>query len=165
MLDSGDTILRLAVATLAGGILGLDRELEAKPIGLRTLALVSLGAATVCVMVLNNPTLTGDTAALSRVMQGTVHGLMTGIGFLGAGLVLQVPTEGRVRFLTSAATIWVTAAIGIACGFGEWLVVGSAMVLALFVLVVLHPFDDWLQARKKMLLKRKHDRDGADRPQ
>jgi len=165
VLEAGDTVLRLGAAALAGGILGLDRELEAKPIGIRTLALVSLGAATVCVMVLNNPAIAGDTAALSRVMQGTVHGLMTGIGFLGAGLVLQVPSEGRVRFLTSAATIWVTAALGIACGFGEWLVVITAMILALVILVVLHPFDDWLQARKKMLLKRKRDQTGSSDPQ
>ncbi len=164
MLEPAEIILRLGAAALAGGALGLDRELEAKPIGIRTLGLVSLGAASVCVTVLNNPILGGDTAAQSRVIQGTVHGVMTGIGFLGGGLVLQIPSERRVRFLTSAATIWVTAALGLACGFGEWSVVLSATAIALFLLVVMHPFDEWISRRKAKLRARKGHADGPPPP-
>jgi putative Mg2+ transporter-C (MgtC) family protein len=165
VLEPTEILIRLGAATVAGAALGLDRELEAKPIGIRTLSLVSLGAATICVAALNDPSWAGNPDARSRVVQGLIQGVMAGIGFLGAGLILQVPEERRVKFLTSAATVWVTAALGIACGLGQWVVVGVAIGLSLGVLVVLRPFDDWLQQRKTKMRARKIAQDAKTRPE
>lgn len=165
MLEPGEILIRLGAATLAGAALGLDRELEAKPIGIRTLSLVSLGAATICVAALNDPVWVGHPDAQSRVVQGLIQGVMAGIGFLGAGLILQLPEERRVKFLTSAATVWVTAALGVACGLGQWGVAAIAIGLALGVLVVLRPFDDWLQRRKDKIRRQKTARERDSSPE
>jgi putative Mg2+ transporter-C (MgtC) family protein len=149
VLEPTEILLRLGAATLAGALLGLDRELAAKPIGIRTLALVSLGSAAVCIAATDQEIFTGEPDALSRVMQGAIQGVLSGIGFLGAGVVLQQPSEQRVKYLTSAATVWVTACLGIACGIGAWWVVGGATALALFLLVVIHPIDRWLERRAR----------------
>lgn len=147
MLEPTEIALRLGAATLVGAAFGLDRELSAKPIGIRTLALVALGSASVCIAATDQEIFFGHPDALSRVMQGAIQGVLSGIGFLGAGVVLQKPDEHRVKFLTSAATVWVTACLGIACGLGAWWVAGCATALALILLVVVHPLDDWLERR------------------
>jgi putative Mg2+ transporter-C (MgtC) family protein len=128
-----EVMLRLLAATAAGSILGLNRELTQKPAGLRTHALVSLGSALVTVSALqlgvaNNVT---HADAASRVIQGVV----AGIGFIGGGVILHA--DGRnVRGLTTAATIWVAAALGISCGIGQWHIAGMAAGIALAVLVL-----------------------------
>ena len=111
-----DIVLRLGSAILIGGAIGLNRDLHHKPTGMRTLGLVALGSTLAVLGV------AGDPAAVSRVVQG----IITGIGFLGAGVILHRPTGGKVHGLTTAATIWVTAAIGVLCGIAAWpiLVVG-----------------------------------------
>jgi putative Mg2+ transporter-C (MgtC) family protein len=125
MIDAADAILRLTAATLAGGALGLDRELRGKPTGVRTMGIVALGSALIVLASQHQGT---DPAAASRVMQG----LITGIGFLGAGVILRNPTDKKVHGLTTAAAIWLTACIGAACGAGAWpLVVASAVLVAL----------------------------------
>lgn len=135
--------LRLAAAVGAGALIGLDRELRHKPAGLRTLALVSLGAA---VFILE----TVDTAqgistdGTSRVIQGVV----TGVGFLGAGAILRGTSEESVRGLTTAASIWLSAATGIACGLAQWPLVASACALGLLVLLIT-PVERALHNRRK----------------
>lgn len=72
-------------------------------------------------------------------------GVLTGIGFLGAGVVLLDRSAGRIRGLTTAASVWVTAALGIACALASWVLIALGMSLALFLLVALHPLERWLE--------------------
>jgi putative Mg2+ transporter-C (MgtC) family protein len=127
-----DAVVRMLVAMLIGCVIGIDRDLHGKPTGMKTLALVSLGAciATMCAQgfSMSRP----EIADVSRAVQGIV----TGVGFLGAGVILQNPRENRVRGLTTAASIWVTAAVGIVCGLGVWSVALIAMVLMIALLIV-----------------------------
>lgn len=130
-----DVVIRLLAATGIGGAIGLNRELTRKPAGLRTHALVALGSAlaTVSALQFGSPMEATHVDAVSRVIQGVI----AGIGFLGGGVILH--TEGRnVVGLTTAATIWVAAALGISCGLGQWRVAGVAVLIALTVLVVGH---------------------------
>jgi putative Mg2+ transporter-C (MgtC) family protein len=141
-----EAMLRVLAATAAGGIIGLNRELTRKPAGLRTHALVALGASLVTVSALQlgvGPDRTHADAA-SRVIQGVI----AGIGFLGGGVILHA--DGRnVKGLTTAATIWVAAALGISCGIGQWHIAGMTAGLALVVLVVGQPIEDALHRFRK----------------
>lgn len=133
--DTRELALRLVAATLSGAIVGLNRDLHNKPAGLRTHALVGLGAALlVSVAMALTPT---DFAGATRVIQGIV----TGIGFLGAGVILHRNDEIGVHGLTTAATIWVTAAVGIACGAGYWAAALSTMAILLLVLLAGGPVE------------------------
>jgi len=142
-----DALLRLGAATVAGIAIGINRDLSHKPIGMRTLALVALGAAAVTVAAIQFSVLERDPDALSRVVQGVIQGIMAGISFIGAGVILRDAKAGEVSGLTTAATVWVTAALGIACGLGAWAIVAATLALALLVLAGLHRADTWL-ARK-----------------
>lgn len=132
-----EILVRLLAAAIAGGLLGIDRDLEQKPIGFRTLALVSLGAALITVATIRIDGIYENKDALSRVLQGLIQGLMAGIGFIGAGVILRRPELQIVQGLTTAATVWVTAALGICCGLGAWDVALAGAALALFILVVM----------------------------
>ena len=134
-------ILRLLAAAGAGVALGYPREMVDKPIGMRTLALVSLGAATVAIAAMRQIDVVHQADAASRVLQGIVQGLMVGVGFIGAGVILRDTSTNRVHGLTTATTVWIAAALGIACALAEWLVAGVALVLALIILVVLKRFE------------------------
>jgi putative Mg2+ transporter-C (MgtC) family protein len=129
-----DTILRLGAATLAGIIIGINRDLADKPIGMRTLGLVALGAAVVSMAAIQYHNLADQPDALSRVVQGIIQGIMGGISFIGAGVILRDPKARTVEGLTTAATVWVTAAFGIACALAAWHIVAVATVLALLLL-------------------------------
>ena len=124
-MDTLDIAVRLGVATLVGIILGLNRDLHGKATGVRTLGLVSLGSA-LAVLSINK----GSSAEASRVIQGIV----TGVGFLGAGVIVRNAKGHLVHGLTTAACVWVTACIGAACAIAEWQVV---VLGAVFVLVIL----------------------------
>ena len=126
---------RLGGAVLAGAILGVNRDLHRKPAGLRTHALVCLGSAVVVVIVASMTDAGAD--AVSRVIQGVV----TGVGFIGAGVILHHDTEHRVEGLTTAASIWLAAALGVACGSGHWITVLLALALTLGVLVFGGPIE------------------------
>jgi putative Mg2+ transporter-C (MgtC) family protein len=136
---------RLAVATLIGCVLGLDREMRDKPAGLRTHALVTLGAALVSVigieLAYDGTTFTPDAA--SRVLQG----IITGIGFVGGGVILRDTEGGTVRGLTTAASIWVAAGLGMACGVGLWRTALIALGLTLLVLLLGGPLERLLHRR------------------
>ncbi|PAU59108.1 MgtC/SapB family protein [Pseudomonas indica] len=122
--------VRMLLAALLGGLLGWEREQKGKAAGLRTHMLVAVGAA-LFVMV---PQQAGTSAAdLSRVIQGVI----AGIGFLGAGSILKGSDEEHVKGLTTAANIWLTAAIGVAVGLGRETSAILATLLALVVLVFL----------------------------
>ncbi|MED5618553.1 MgtC/SapB family protein [Ideonella sp. BN130291] len=126
--------VRLLVAVLLGGVLGYERELRGAPAGLRTHMLVALGSALFVLV----PEQAGVSPAdLTRVLQGVV----SGIGFLGAGAILKLDHERNVQGLTTAASIWATAAIGIAAGLGRELTATLATVLALVILTVLRWFE------------------------
>ena len=120
---------RLGLALLVGSVLGINRNLRRKPAGIRTHALVSLSTALVTLIAFES--MGHDPAATSRVVQG----LVTGIGFLGAGVIIHHDAEHRVEGLTTAATVWMTAICGIACGLGQGGVVLVGLGLALGVLV------------------------------
>ena len=124
--------LRLVVAVLIGSMFGLNRELHGKAAGLRTHALVTLGAAMAAMIALPPATVGSgaDPNALGRIIQG----ILTGVGFLGAGVILRDPA-GHVTGLTTAATIWVCAGLGIACGLGYWSLVGVSGALVFAVLI------------------------------
>jgi putative Mg2+ transporter-C (MgtC) family protein len=129
MIDWPDAVIRLTAAAVIGGAIGADRELRGKPTGVRTMGIVALGSALV-VLVSQHP---GgiDAAAGSRVIQGVI----TGIGFLGAGVILRNPAGKKVHGLTTAAAIWLTACIGVACGLGAWPLVGTSAILTVIILV------------------------------
>lgn len=133
-----ETTLRLGAALIVGGMLGLNRELHGKPAGFRTHALVSLGAAVATIVALKSPdgSLSIDQNAIGRVVQG----ILTGIGFLGAGVILRDPT-GHVTGLTTAATIWICAVLGIVCGLGYWYVLAITIGLTVVTLLFGHPLE------------------------
>ena len=122
--------VRLLVAVLLGALLGYDRERQDSAAGLRTHMLVALGAA---LMVIAARQSGMDNADLSRVLQGIV----AGIGFLGAGAIIKLNEKEQIKGLTTAATIWSTAAIGVAAGMGLEVTAALATLLALVILALL----------------------------
>lgn len=136
-----DDVLRLLVAAGTGLLIGIDRDLHGKPVGMRTLSLVSLGAALVSISVIEFQDLRQHPDAISRVIQGVVAGVLTGVGFIGAGVILRDQQAKTVHGLTTAATVWIAAGLGIACALGAWLLVGTAIAITLVVLFVL----GWLE--------------------
>ena len=124
-------VLRLGVAIVLGGLLGYERERSGKAAGLRTHMLVALGAALFVLVPLQGGMEVGD---LSRVLQGVI----AGIGFLGAGAIIKYNGEGNIKGLTTAATIWLAAAIGVAAGMGRELTALFTTVLAWLILSNLH---------------------------
>jgi putative Mg2+ transporter-C (MgtC) family protein len=147
--DIVDIALRLGAAVLVGMLIGLNRDLADKPIGMRTLGLVSLGAAIVSISTVNFQGLADHPDALSRVVQGVIQGVMAGIGFIGAGVILRDTQSQTVRGLTTAATVWVTAALGIACGLAAWQIVGLSLTLAVFLLVGVSRIEDAFEKARK----------------
>jgi putative Mg2+ transporter-C (MgtC) family protein len=132
---------RLGLAVVLGGMVGLNREMRQKPAGLRTHALVTLGAALVTILgtLMTGPF--GDSGTLGRLVQG----LLAGIGFLGGGVILHRDDTKGVHGLTTAASVWLVAAVGIAVGAGLWTAGAIAIGLALVVLAVGGPIDERLR--------------------
>lgn len=124
----------MLAALVVGAIIGLDRDLTGKPAGLRTHALVSVGSA---MLVLSALMAGADAEGVSRVIQG----LVAGIGFLGAGVIVHHERKHRVQGLTTAASIWVAAGLGAASGLGLYRLVGLALIMALFVLLAGGPIE------------------------
>ncbi|MBX7075329.1 MAG: MgtC/SapB family protein [Pirellulales bacterium] len=143
--DVMSVTIRLCLATLLGAVLGFERSLTGKQAGMRTHMLVSLGSA-LFVMAAVESGASAD--AVTRVIQGTA----TGIGFVGAGAILKVGEENRVRGLTTAANIWLTAAIGTAVGVGRLYLPTLGVILAWFTLSIV----ERLEARIERKAKKKH---------
>lgn len=131
MLDWWDIVLRLSVATLASGAIGLNRDLHGKPIGLRTLGMV--GLATALIVLIASPAAL-EAGRLSDATSRVIQGILTGIGFLGAGVIVHAD-QHKVKGLTSAACVWFTACIGVVCGLGHWKLVAIALGIALLLLI------------------------------
>lgn len=142
-------LLRLIAAVLLGAIVGFEREKAGKPAGLRTHILVCLGTAIV-VLACTGARMNMD--GLSRVIQGIV----TGIGFIGAGSILKLDQERDIQGLTTAAGLWMTAAIGIACGLGTLGLALIATVLTLIVLAVVGVLEARAAAALKEAKEKKH---------
>ena len=123
---------RLALAAALGAVIGVDRELLQKPAGTRTHALVALGAALLALVsaLLTLPSAGADLASPSRIIQGVV----AGIGVIGGGVILRLESEQRVEGLTTAASIWVVSAVGLAAGLGLW---RSALITVVIAQIVL----------------------------
>lgn len=126
--------VRLIMAALLGALIGYDRERRGKAAGLRTHTMVSLGAALFILVPLRSGM---DVADASRVLQG----IIAGIGFLGAGAILKQDQQGAIKGLTTASSIWVAAAVGIAAGMGREVTAVLGTLAALFVLVVMARFE------------------------
>jgi putative Mg2+ transporter-C (MgtC) family protein len=139
VLDWSEIILRLGIAALAGGLLGLNRDLQGKPIGMRTLGIVSLATAMIVVLFDTTGSGRGISDPASRVIQG----ILTGIGFLGAGVIVH-SRHNKVHGLTSAACTWLTACVGVICGAGQWRLVTIALALTFVVLIFGGPVERWL---------------------
>ena len=132
-MDIGPIVARLGIATSLGALIGLNRHVRHHPAGLRTHAIVALGAATVTLLSVSLGENSPDRAA---TVSRTIQGILTGIGFVGAGVVLHRGDQMGVHGLTTAASIWLVSILGIACGSGmiEPALVAFALVFVVFIL-------------------------------
>jgi len=130
-----EIVLRLVLAALLSGLIGIEREMRQKPAGVRTNALIGLGSSlmTLCGIYISSfaPAISDPSRIASIVVQG--------IGFLGAGAIIQA--SGSVRGLTTAATMWVVAGIGIACGFGFYWPAAITAFIVFVLLAIFGPLD------------------------
>lgn len=132
--DALDVALRLLTAAGIGMLMGLERLLRDKPVGMRTLGLVSFVAAMVTLSLTHAAMVPGDTEALSRVYQGVVQGVLVGVGFLGSGVIVR--DAGGVHNLTTAAEVWAAAGIGLAAAVAPWGIIGLGAAIFLLLIVV-----------------------------
>lgn len=128
---------RLGIALLTGTLIGLEREVKGKPAGLRTNMLVSMGAALFVLIPIQLGIAQENPDSLSRAIAGIING----VGFIGAGTILR---SSKVRGLTSAAAIWVSAALGVAVGCGLWIIGLIGAGLTLIILRVFSRFESSL---------------------
>jgi putative Mg2+ transporter-C (MgtC) family protein len=147
MLPLSTIVARLAWAALLGAIIGLERSIRRRPSGMRTGFCVSLGAALFTIVSVEIARRTGDSST-TRIASNIVQG----IGFLGAGVILR--ERGSVVGLTTAATIFAVAAMGMAAGVGLYAVSGIACALVLCALVFLFYVEDWLNLKPRYMLFR-----------
>jgi len=129
---------RLLLATVLGAVLGLEREYRAKPAGLRTNMLIAIGSALFTIV-------SQEFGRAGGTPDRIAAQIITGIGFLGGGAILR--SDGTVKGMTTAATIWVNAAVGVAAGAGQFALATSATILTLVVLVVLPPIEEYFDRR------------------
>jgi putative Mg2+ transporter-C (MgtC) family protein len=133
-----DLVWRLLLAAVLGAALGLEREFHQKPAGLRTNILIALGSALFTILSLEMTKGVGDTSRVAGQ-------IVTGIGFLGGGAILR--SGNSIHGMTTAATIWVNAAIGVAAGTGQLALATFATALTLVVLAVLPPIETYFERR------------------
>ena len=143
--DFGDIALRLCVALLIGAAIGTQRHVHGQAAGLRTHAIVALAAALAVLVVapLSGDGSAGSLDAQSRVLQG----ILTGVGFIGAGMILHSGRDNQIRGLTSAAGIWIVAVFGALCGRGRIDVALLGLALVVLVLLVGARIEDAAYAR------------------
>jgi len=131
-VNTGEIFLRLGAAAFLGGLVGLNRDLKNKSAGLRTHAMVSLGSALAALFALKH---LGDSPFDANAISRVIQGILTGIGFLGAGVILRSENGKHVHGLTTAATVWLVAALGVGCGMGYWIPILAATIFAFFTLI------------------------------
>ena len=135
-----DMVIRLLMAAGLALVLGLERELRGKPAGLRSHMLVSVGASAFIMMGMHILPATAEGDPSARIdPTRIVEGVIGGIGFLGAGSIIQ--SRGNVQGITTGASIWVSGAIGVACGLGTLALASMVTVLSLIIVVVLGRFE------------------------
>ena len=148
-------ILRIFVAAMLGGAIGLEREYRAKEAGLRTHFLVALGSALFMIVSAYG----FDGIKLGEEQRWDIARIaaqvVTGIGFIGAGTIIFNKSENVIRGLTTAAGVWVTAAIGLACGGGMYILAIASTILVLLGLEVFNLLIRWLTKRRKRKLEEK----------
>ena len=137
--SSGELILRLLLAAALGGVIGAEREYRRKPAGLRTNILIAVGAALFTIVSIQ---LGSTGSSPDRIASNIV----TGVGFLGAGAIMRHGES--VHGVTTAATIWVNAGIGMAAGLGQFLMASVATAVTLAVLVVIAPIEAYFERRR-----------------
>jgi putative Mg2+ transporter-C (MgtC) family protein len=138
VLEMNELITRLAVAVVLSVVIGVEREYHKRPAGILTLPLVALGSALMTVLSFSVPGV-GDPTRIAA-------GIATGIGFIGAGAILKV--RDSVRGVTTAAVIWVVAAIGMASGFGFYREATVTAALGLAIVILGYPLKDYLESRR-----------------
>jgi len=135
--------IRLLAALILGGLVGIQRERSGKPAGLRTHMLVCVGTAALVVVC-------SATGFASDAMSRVIQGIVTGIGFIGAGSILKLDQEHEIKGLTTAAGIWMTAAIGVTVGLGAVGIATLSTLLALIILALATKFEDFVQRKRKI---------------
>ncbi len=140
-------LIRLAVAAFCGMAIGFNRDFKHKAAGTRTLGLVALGACLASLAGLDRLGAEAGPDAVSRVVQGILQGVLTGVGFLGAGVILKPRDGDHVRGLTTAAAVWLTAALGVACAIADWRLVALGLAMTFVVLIAPHHLARALGAR------------------
>ncbi len=129
-----EDIVKILIAVIAGGLIGIEREFREKAAGFRTIILICVGA-TLFTLFSSKLALNGDPGRIAA-------NIVSGVGFLGAGVILR--SGGQVVGLTTASTIWLTAAIGMGIGAGEYILIGIVVVLALMVLWLFPRIERWI---------------------
>jgi putative Mg2+ transporter-C (MgtC) family protein len=134
-----EVTFRLLAAVVVGGAIGLNRELHEKQTGVRTLGLVALGSALGVLAAAQ----VGGPGDATRAMQG----ILTGIGFLGAGVIIRTASGSHIHGLTTAASTWLTASLGIACAVADWQIVIPGLAFTFAILVWGGTFEKAVRAR------------------
>lgn len=134
MYLSPEDLLKLLLAVVAGGAIGLERELHHKAAGFRTLTLICIGAALITL-------LDGHINGAGRLMANIV----TGVGFLGAGVIMH--EASRIRGLTTASAVWVSAALGMAIGAGAYFAAAVGLVVVMLVMTIFLRMERWIDSR------------------
>jgi putative Mg2+ transporter-C (MgtC) family protein len=133
-------VTRMVIAMLLGAVIGAQREATGKPAGLRTHMLVAMGGALFVLAPLQSGM---DLDGISRVIQGIV----TGIGFIGGGAILKLQEQRAIEGLTTAAGIWITAAVGIAVGLGRWGLAVASTILTWVTLSLIGKIEAWMNQK------------------
>jgi len=142
-MDFSEMLMRLSLALVGGAVIGWEREWRQKPAGLKTHVLVTVGAAAFVLAGLDFfESLDSEAKQSGADMMKVIAGVIGGVGFLGAGSIMR--SGGNVQGLTTAATIWLAAAIGVAAGFGNYVLGGCCVVLALVTLLAFELLEQWV---------------------
>jgi putative Mg2+ transporter-C (MgtC) family protein len=146
-LSFWEDVTRIGAASLLGGVIGLERQWHGHWAGLRTHILVAVGCS---IFVIAGMGIVGrESEAVTRIIQG----IASGIGFLGAGTILKLDQKEQIKGLTTASSVWLSAALGTAAGSGAYALASAAAVVSVFVLGVMGPLEKYLEARYKALSK------------
>jgi putative Mg2+ transporter-C (MgtC) family protein len=138
--QTASLVTRLGIAMILGAVIGAQREATGKPAGLRTHMLVAMGGALFVLAPLQSGM---DLDGMSRVIQGIV----TGIGFIGGGAILKLQEQRAIEGLTTAAGIWITAAVGIAVGLGRWGLAVASTILTWVTLSLIGKIEAWMNRK------------------
>ena len=139
--QTASLVTRMVIAMILGAVIGAQREATGKPAGLRTHMLVAMGGA----LFVLAPVQSGmDLDGMSRVIQGIV----TGIGFIGGGAILKLQEQRAIEGLTTAAGIWITAAVGIAAGLGRWGLAVISTILTWITLSLIGRIEAWMNQKE-----------------